>query len=372
MQFLLAGSLRKQSEKVQSFSAIRRPAFTLVELLVVIAIIGILVALLLPAVQAARESARRAQCISQQKNLSLAMLNHESTYGSWPSSGWFGSWTGDPDRGSGPDQPGSWIYSILPFVEQEQLHDLGTGLTGAARSQAFITRDSTPLPIMNCPSRRQPRPYPSLLGGSLSGNGQGGVISYDTEQQARSDYAVNVGDVPRSDLDCQAISPRNYTTTPAGWPPRVTSFSGISYCGASVKIRNVTDGMSKTFAIGERYLPESKYETGDWIADDWSMYTGFQDDTARSTFYDGLLPTHQPAPDSTVQDDFKETDAIWNNQKVRVEPWREVFGGPHPGGVVMAMCDGSVDLVEYDIDPQVYRRMGHRSDDGENVVFKRR
>src|SRR5262245_45392133 len=80
--------------------------FTLVELLVVIAIIGILVALLLPAIQASRESARRMQCIDHLKNLTLAMVNHEATSGRLPSSGWSGHWTGDPDRGTGAEQPG--------------------------------------------------------------------------------------------------------------------------------------------------------------------------------------------------------------------------------------------------------------------------
>src|SRR5687768_6477407 len=88
----------------------RPRGFTLVELLVVIAIIGILVALLLPAVQAARESARRTQCKNHLKQLSLAFLTHENTYGYFPSGGWGWVWTGDPDLGSGERQPGGWAY----------------------------------------------------------------------------------------------------------------------------------------------------------------------------------------------------------------------------------------------------------------------
>ena len=101
-----------------------RLAFTLVELLVVIAIIGILVGLLLPAVQAAREAARRIQCANNIKQLSLALINHQDTHRSFPSGGWGYYWTGDPDRGPGVQQPGSWAFSILPFMEQQSLYTL--------------------------------------------------------------------------------------------------------------------------------------------------------------------------------------------------------------------------------------------------------
>ena len=101
-----------------------RSGFTLVELLVVITIIGILVALLLPAVQAAREAARRLQCANNVKQLALAALSHESAITFFPTGGWDKVWLGHPDRGFGKSQPGGWIYNVLPFIEQEALHDL--------------------------------------------------------------------------------------------------------------------------------------------------------------------------------------------------------------------------------------------------------
>src|SRR5690606_25596315 len=132
------------SEKHNRFS---RPlhGFTLVELLVVIAIIGVLIALLLPAVQAAREAGRRAKCQNNLKQLGLALLTHHDVYKQFPGGGWGHRWVGVPDRGSGPQQPGSWSYQVLPYLEQTPLHDLGQGASGSAAEVAISTRLATPL-----------------------------------------------------------------------------------------------------------------------------------------------------------------------------------------------------------------------------------
>ncbi len=102
-----------------------RTGFSLIELLVVISVIGVLLALLLPAVQAARESARRTTCQNHLKQMGLAALNHELSRKYYPTGGWGFYWVGDPDRGSGANQPGSWSYVILPYLEETQLAAIG-------------------------------------------------------------------------------------------------------------------------------------------------------------------------------------------------------------------------------------------------------
>src|SRR4051812_33227138 len=168
-----------------------RPAFTLVELLVVIAIIGILVALLLPAVQAAREAARRNQCKNNLKQISLACLNHLDTVKYFPSGGWAYNWLPDPNRGSGEDQPGSWIYNVLPYIEETAVHDLGKTpvlTTSGALTTAAIQRLQTPLGEFICPSRRTVQIFPGYF---LSDTYmQTGMTTLAARGLAKSDYAA--------------------------------------------------------------------------------------------------------------------------------------------------------------------------------------
>ena len=145
----------RRTDQTSKIGKRRYPGFTLVELLVVITIIAILIALLLPAVQAAREAARQLQCKNNLKQLALGCLNHESATGRFPTGGWGFIWTGDADRGNDWRQPGGWIYNILPYIEQQPLHDMGLGLPTAQKYAAHLQRMSVPLTLLYCPTRRK-------------------------------------------------------------------------------------------------------------------------------------------------------------------------------------------------------------------------
>ncbi len=178
---------------MSTHSSSRRPhsGFTLVELLVVVTIIAILIALLVPAVQASRESARRAHCKNNVKQIAAAMIQHQVALERFPSGGWGPHWVGEPERGTGPDQPGGWIFNILEYLEQDDLRNTGAGLSGTARNDAIATRLQTPLPVFRCPTRRPVDGYMDLNDAYYRTATSGGLT---VPAAGRSDYAANSGD----------------------------------------------------------------------------------------------------------------------------------------------------------------------------------
>ena len=172
----------------------RKRGFTLIEVLVVILVIAILIGLLLPAVQMAREASRRSQCQNNLKQIGVAILLHENALMRLPSGGWGAHWVGDPDRGSGERQPGSWVYQILPYMDFQALYDLNfdtvqPGSGSAGDKNALTARlQATQIPGFSCASRRSGGPYPHTVSEAV-------INSDATTRDARCDYAANGGDV---------------------------------------------------------------------------------------------------------------------------------------------------------------------------------
>jgi hypothetical protein len=162
----------------------------------VIAIIGILVALLLPAIQAAREAARRAQCKNNLRQIALACLNHENSHKVFPYGGWSFGWMGDPDQGIGKQQPGGWIYTTAPYLEEQAVYNLGKGLSFQAKKAELAKQMEQVIPVFNCPSRRSGYNQPAR-----SSNGRYCESGHDDALKnanipatlAKTDYAINCG-----------------------------------------------------------------------------------------------------------------------------------------------------------------------------------
>lgn len=345
--------------------------FTLVELLVVIAITSILLAMSLPAVQSAREAARRVECKNNLKQLALGVLNHHDAENHFPTGGWGWYWVGDADRGYGRNQPGGWIYNILTYCEESALHDIPAD--GMPEELSRVQRVGaaqliqSPLQIVNCPSRRATMVYP------LTAN-EGGAVGFfnsiTPHAAGRSDYAANSGHVycewPNTDL---GKGPENYHdakvwTANRSWgseQPRllftlggVGTMSGISFERSMISIRHVTDGLSHTYMIGERYIAQVDYETGMNNGDNETWCTGFNNDNYRKT---GRLEGDQIVELSPTRD----------NQQVVVGQF-DRFGSAHPDVWNAAMCDGSVQSISYDVDWRVHRDFGNRMDGGASGV----
>ena len=374
--------LRQAADRPTASAA--RSGFTLVELLVVIAIIGILVALLLPAIQAAREAARRSQCKSNLKQIALGFMNHHDTQKFLPNGGWGWQWVGDPDRGFGDDQPGGWVYNLLPFIEETALHDKGSDNNPKAVTpgQSLAAREvlSSPINIINCPSVRQARPYPAENSNAASDlyNSRSPRIAREGIGCGRSDYAANAGDLYLE----FGPGPPNYSAAPTyawisdgrlsaapftGFPIREL-LSGICFERSQIKIGQITDGTSKTYMVGEKFITVENYETGADPGDNETWCTGFNNDNYRvtgawqtSTNSFVPLPPLQhlvgtPAGLPASLGNPASSPAVTANPTTH----SRLFGSAHSGGLNMSLCDGSVDFVAYDIEPQLYLKFGNR------------
>ena len=287
-----------------------RAAFTLVELLVVIAIIGVLVAMLLPAVQAAREAARRTQCQNHLKQIGIAFHNHHDTLLTFPSGGtipWAGvtyvAGTTKPEPAA--IQGTSWPYQILPYIEQTTLH--------AVTSRP--TLEQSPINGYFCPSRGGPR--------------KNGV-------NMLNDYAAAT---PGDSVDSwDQFWHGEIWTVPTG-----AKYNGVvtrsRTRGTPGKMAHVKDGTSNTMVVSEKWLHSDKWDAGDWH-DDQGWLDGWDPDVIRYTAF-------RPIPDS------QGSPYGWDGYQ---------FGSAHSAGINAVLADGSVRMISYSIDRVMFNSLGHRSD----------
>jgi prepilin-type N-terminal cleavage/methylation domain-containing protein len=301
-----------------------RTGFTLVELLVVIAIIGILIALLLPAVQAAREAARRSQCTNNLKQLALAMHNYHDAFKSLPS-----GWLRSPDTAAGNNMnQWGWTALILPFVEQQPLHDqIKPGpnqlevLAAALLNGTSLGVLSQPIDVFRCPSDVGPN-----------------------ENSSRDQYPYSAGPgtgrPATSNYVAAADSWRNTDNAAAPWACSQGQYGtmsvGIFRQNSDTKFRDITDGTSNVIALGERRW-RIKLDNG-------NIYTI----GAANVF--GVRRTNAEGHRA----DQVGCGCAFINVNLNAAGGRKQqgFSSEHPGGAEFALADGSVrfisDTIQFD------------------------
>ncbi len=334
--------MSRLSLRIRSRSA---PGFTLIELLVVIAIIAILIGLLVPAVQKVREAAARMQCSNNLKQMAVACHNYQDAFGVLP-----------PAR-IARDAYATWPVLIMPFVEQDNVYKHWTqavvggkvvGIGAGFSSQDAIARTST-VKIFFCPSRRGPMTSP----GSQNGGPNGGL------EGACGDYACCANDTTGSRNENTATGAiiNGKVTNPAGPGPQgganaidqpntnppsqplIPIMGFTSY----TSLTKIDDGTSSTFLIGEKHVIRTEW--GKSSTGDEAYYSGDNYDSAQ----------RQAGPSYPLARD--DLDKSAGSSK-----YPDQFGGPHPGGVQFAMCDGHVTSINRSIDITNLQHLANRHD----------
>jgi prepilin-type N-terminal cleavage/methylation domain-containing protein/prepilin-type processing-associated H-X9-DG protein len=328
----------------KSLSAGRRSAFTLIELLVVIAIIGILIALLLPAVQKVREAANRAKCANNLKQIGLAVHNYHDTSNAIPPDRIALGWA-------------TWCVLIMPYLEEDNVFKLWN-LQKRCYEQGDgggAPNDPTPFNVKTyfCPSRRAVPTSPTAIPYPRSHLADSGVA----RPGGMSDYACNGG----TDGSTGAFLERtSRTTNPPGLnlnntspvPPLGTLCLGF---GSGTNFAAITDGLSNTLLVGEKYIYPADLG-GNGATSDGAVYSSSngEEDTFRrfvgqsGTLYRYIVPTIE---DPGIN--FGLNNAKWADK---------AFGSWHPGVCQFVFCDGSVKPIPNNIDIKTLQLLGVRND----------
>lgn len=306
--------------------------FTLVELLVVIAIIGVLVALLLPAIQAAREAARRNQCINNLKQTGLALQMHHDAKKLFPQ-GRNGTSPG-PGTATTPLAV-SWAFQILPYMEQNNIFD---SLVNTARvdDQLNARAMRSPVDTFYCPSRRSP------------------AADRDFDNDDTSPAEASRGVAAGGDYAGSAGLRHNYSKS-ATEDSAAALAEGTLYTQSRVSLRNVSDGSAFTLGIGEKYiLTEDEARAQDGFSEDRMHY--YQRDTA---FFSGdNIGTIMAGTNCGIAHGTAPTGSDCSIQNLD-----ELFGGPHSQTCNFVFLDGHVQGIQQSVDPIVLQRLSTIADD---------